>query len=436
MYKNQRFRDMSCCGAKQEPSTKLCFDRRSFNVSSTTAIIASLLDAGPANAAATLLEQPDQVYEPIKMVLRVNALRGSLPQSWITDFSAAMEGYGYVAVSQKPLLRDIIADLRGTKKSPPTTVDCITLGDTWLSTAIQEGLIRPIDDAEQHRWWHRLSPIWRHLVMRDGHGSPHSSGPKYVWGAPYRFGCALIVSRSARLKKRGGRVVSDWIDLLQPQLKGRVAFVDSSRDFVGVAFKTLGLGFNTDPIELRACNITESTIIRRVEELAAQVKVFGSVDSSRALAAEEVDAVVGWSDDALPMAERGHDLHVAAPASGSSLWADLWCVPKGAAGGFEQGVPSPLLPAWFELPLVPAKMQAGRGLRGGASPLLLPPTAGMRAIQYSKRYSQPAHIYEDPSGSLRNGVMPSMNVLERSEFLLPLSDDTQELYRRCLKNIL
>jgi hypothetical protein len=65
----------------------------------------------------------------------------------------------------------------------------------------------------------------------------------------------------------------------------------------------------------------------------AQVRVFSSRDHTRALAAGDVWAAVGWSGDLLPLAERSSNVALTAPASGVPLWADLWAVPAGAAGG-------------------------------------------------------------------------------------------------------
>jgi spermidine/putrescine-binding protein len=64
-----------------------------------------------------------------------------------------------------------------------------------------------------------------------------------------------------------------------------------------------------------------------------QVRVFSSTDHVRALGAGDVDAVVGWSDDLLPLVERTNNLEAAAPLSGTTLFADCWCIPTAAAGG-------------------------------------------------------------------------------------------------------
>lgn len=97
------------------------------------------------------------------MVVRVTALRG-VPQQWVSDFGAALEGYGVVAMTQRAQLADIWQDLGGPAgtgkggkkgKAPkaPTTVDAVSLGDAWLQPAISHGLLQPIAGAKDQRWW-------------------------------------------------------------------------------------------------------------------------------------------------------------------------------------------------------------------------------------------------------------------------------------------
>ena len=52
----------------------------------------------------------------VQMVMRVTALRGSVPQQWLTDFQAAMEGYGVVALTQRAQLADVYAELEGSSR--------------------------------------------------------------------------------------------------------------------------------------------------------------------------------------------------------------------------------------------------------------------------------------------------------------------------------
>ena len=52
---------------------------------------------------------------PLQFVMRVTALRGSVPAEWVADFASAMEGFGVAAMQQRPQLADIYRELRGAK---------------------------------------------------------------------------------------------------------------------------------------------------------------------------------------------------------------------------------------------------------------------------------------------------------------------------------
>lgn len=101
----------------------------------------------------------------------------------------------------------------------------------------------------------------------------------------------------------------------------------------------------------------------------------------------------------------------------------------------QDGQPSPLLPTWLELGLQPVHAQRSKGLRNGASPLLLPGgpwrrgSGGPGAAACS--LLEPAA--PPPGSAALEQLLPSREVLERSEFLLPLDAETARLYRRLLQ---
>ena len=185
-----------------------------------------------------------------------------------------------------------------------------------------------------------------------------------------------------------------------------------------------------------------------------QVRLFSSHDHTRALAANDVWAIVGSSLDLIPLASRSSNISITAPVSGTALWADLWSVPAhasgisgfldsqhrsniqkakndrdaAAAGGSQMQGPSPLLPAWFEFALQPSRMQPSRGLQLGASPLQLP---GHLSASSQKEHRE--FVSSSEGGSqLIGGVMPTKETLMRSEFLLPLDQDTIAMYQKLL----
>lgn len=101
----------------------------------------------------------------------------------------------------------------------------------------------------------------------------------------------------------------------------------------------------------------------RVIALRHQARLFSDRDHIRALAAGDVWAVVGSSTDLVPLAERTPAVDLLAPASGTSLWADVWVVPSYAKGGHMQIGPSPILPSWLEFSVMPARATTLPGLR-------------------------------------------------------------------------
>lgn len=57
------------------------------------------------------------------MVMRVTALRGTVPSQWVADFQTAMEGYGLVALTQRAQLADIYAELAGNRQAGRQRLD-------------------------------------------------------------------------------------------------------------------------------------------------------------------------------------------------------------------------------------------------------------------------------------------------------------------------
>ena len=78
-------------------------------------------------------------------------------------------------------------------------------------------------------------------------------------------------NKSLLVCRRDGVAIHDWSDLLQPRLEGRLAMLDSPRDFLGVAFKTLGLPFNCTFAQLKHSTVSLHQLQARVQQLHKQV---------------------------------------------------------------------------------------------------------------------------------------------------------------------
>eukprot|EP00959_Pyramimonas_sp_CCMP1952_P295853 6188502-Pyramimonas_sp.AAC.1 len=213
--------------------------------------------------------------------------------------------------------------------------------------------------------------------------------------------------------------------------------VDSPREVVGAALKASGLSYNTPDISAAGCMPEVSD---RLQALMQQVKFFSNTDMLKALMAGEVFVVVGWSPELLSAAMKSTNVGIVMPASGTSLWADMWTVPASYTKS-----PSPLASQWIDFTLRERRMQKSRGLRGGASPLMLPSTpsklqAADATCQVKKASVESDYLDYNTAMSRRkerdrdlvNGLLPSTELLAASEFLLPLSNTATAQYRQLI----
>jgi spermidine/putrescine-binding protein len=266
----------------------------------------------------------------------VTALRGSFPPQWLSLFRATQGRHTRLHVSLRAQLADIYGELRagggggGAGKRPGANAapDAVTLGDAWLAPAIVSGLIAPIPRAEASRWLARLPSGWSALLRRRaGDGAPAAGAP--LWGVPYRWGCLLFALRTDVAATAG---VADWGDLLRPALRRRVASVAAPRELLAAALRSLGASANTPCLASLPRGVTKEALAARIAALRAQMLLFSDSHHLKALAAGDAWVAVGYSQDVLPFAMRTPNVTVVAPASGTTLWADLWALPAARAG--------------------------------------------------------------------------------------------------------
>eukprot|EP00232_Nephroselmis_pyriformis_P021149 CAMPEP_0182853104 /NCGR_PEP_ID=MMETSP0034_2-20130328/522_1 /TAXON_ID=156128 /ORGANISM="Nephroselmis pyriformis, Strain CCMP717" /LENGTH=479 /DNA_ID=CAMNT_0024983855 /DNA_START=319 /DNA_END=1754 /DNA_ORIENTATION=- len=380
---------VSSSGDEQSPS----YSRRELLAGSSSFVAAACSAAAPWEAGAiTQVQRADgtvvSAYE-LPVPLKLVSLRGSIPATWPDEFKSTQGKSAKYFEANRQQISTIYSELReavagegaggglaskvlqkaktGAKGKGIAVgeADLVTLGDVWLAPAIREGLIKPIAGAEDSSWWADLPPRWRRLMRRNaatGEVDPQGE----VYGCPYRWGSTLIAYRKDRPT---GGPVADWEDLWRPELTGRVSFLDSPREVVGAALKATGRPYNARDWGPAEC---QGAVEARWASLQKQVLLYSTAQQLKALGAGDVWAAVGWSGDIIPFAQRSPNVEVVAPASGTSLWADVWVVPATAAGGDRRVGPSPLVGQWLDFGLQPSRAFPSQGIRSGASPLLLP----------------------------------------------------------------
>lgn len=363
--------------------------------------------------------------------LKVQILDGTLPVQLLKLFRRQMKAQGeggkfkFVPVPSTNEVFTILqywragqdAYQRGRIKLPfrggKTPVDLITLGDAWLTGAIRQNLIQPLDPSQWSEW-ESLPEQWRSLVRRNDEGLMDPQGK--IWAAPYRGGSTVIAYRKNRIKELGIEI-NDWEDLWNEQLKGHISLLNDPREVIGLTLKSLGASYNTaDP--KRVAGLQE-----KLGALHAQTKLYASNYYLQPLILEDTWVAVGWSGDLLPLLQRDRNLALVYPKSGTSLWADLWVQPRGSAGGDASGDAKDISPDltsvsndWINFCWTSDVAQLISTFSNGSSP---------RSLATTERDKTDWELSPEKQAI----VLPEQERGATSEFIQPLPQDNLEAYQ-------
>lgn len=354
-------------------------------------------------------------------ILQILFLENSIPPQLIRDFRNSFGERKEIDFQPETQLAQITArlfNLQQSKKSEQKAKNffdkifsksiiypnLVTLGDTWLASAIQQNSIQPLslDDLAN---WQKLPSFWQELVRRNSEGNLDNKGK--IYGAPYRWGSTVIVYNSEKIEQLG-LTLTDWQDLWQPELRGRLSLLDSPREVIGLTLKKLGKSYNTENLDSVA-NLPEE-----LSNLHQQAKLYSSQHYLEPLVLEDTWAAVAWSADILPMLKRYPELKFVIPQSGASLWADLWVKPQYRTSLVtDNREKKTIIEEWIDYCW---RSQAAKQISlftNGISPIL-------SALE-------PAEIPQD----LQDNIFLNSKILNsaRSEFLLPLTPETERQYR-------
>lgn len=341
--------------------------------------------------------------------LRIYILKGSIPATLMNELQKALPesvGLEAIPVSQLDRLFDSLkreskdAQNSGLERfafwqSSPPLPDLVTLGDAWLREAITNQLIQPVDTSLLS--WDQLPEGWQALVMRDRQGNLDPNGE--VWGVPYSWGSTAIVYRPDKFKSLGWEP-TDWSDLWREELHSSISLLNQPREVIGLTLKSLGYSYNTPDLE------TIPELLPTLKKLNRQVKFYSSDQYLQPLIEGDSWLALGWSTDILPILNR-YKLKAIIPQSGTALWANIWVSPKLSPNN--SGIQE-----WMNQFLNPDLALKLSQFTDTASPLLI--TANQESL---------------PASILKSGVkFPDPTVLANSEFLLPLSEQTQQSYNK------
>ncbi|XGB39275.1 MAG: extracellular solute-binding protein [Cyanobacteria bacterium LVE1205-1] len=355
---------------------------------------------------------------------QVRLLKDSIPSNLFQEFRKQLPQSVKLDVSSEKQLSSLYEQLESWHRPPrcqknntgfspfwtnssisPTVPDLITIGDYWLSLAIQHQVIRPLNFTDFPAW-SQLPQFWRSLVHRDSQGRPSPTGS--VWGAPYRWGATVLIYRQD-VFERLGWVPSDWGDLWRPELKGRISLLNQPREIIGLTLKRLGHSYNTPVIE------SIPNLKAYLTALHHQARFYSNDTYLQPLLLEDTWLAVGWSSDVIPLLAQGR-LAAVIPASGSALWADLWVKPVRAS----QPTDFPdLTQRWINYCWqLPQAVQLSL-LTSAASPMLatFPPSRLPPSLRQNSIFN------------------PTPQLFNRCEWLSPMTENSQQQYARLWQSV-
>jgi putative spermidine/putrescine transport system substrate-binding protein len=356
-------------------------------------------------------------------ILRLLALKNSLPPQLLSGFLRSIQPTPKVELATEGQFKEILAQLQQWLKTgeaeskglklpliPPARSaayipNLVSMGDGWLSKAIQSKSIEPISTNTLTNWG-KLESRWQELARRDDRGNSSTSGQ--VWGVPYRWGTTMIAYRRDLLAAAQIPIPQDWADLWQPKLKQRISLLDRSREVIGLTLKKLGASYNQTDLE-RVTNLQAE-----LQKLHQQVKFYSADTYLQPLTLGDTWVAVGWSSDILDLVQKNPNVGAIVPKSGTAIWADLWVQPtsKNSNSAKQSQLGQQLID--YCLQLQPSNQISL--LSSGAAPLLtnLPAAA-------------------DPH--LNPLILPDRSILAKSEFIYPLSATTQAQFDKLWQEI-
>jgi putative spermidine/putrescine transport system substrate-binding protein len=355
-------------------------------------------------------------------ILRVLALKNSLPPQLLKEFTKSITPTPKVELVPEGQFKEIIAQLqtwyktgqaeaKGLKvplvspaKSPEYIPDLVSIGDAWLPKAIQENLIQPIEVKNLPNWG-KLAPRWHELAQRDDRGNISAKGQ--IWGVPYRWGTTVIIYRRDKLAAAKIPIPQDWEDLWNPQLRQRISLLDRSREVIGLTLKKLGHSYNhTDLSQI-------SNLKSELEKLDQQVKFYSAETYLQPLIIGDTWVAVGWSSDVIDLIKKTPNLGAIIPRSGTSISADLWVQPT-VKSNRDRGNRSKLVQQWLDYCLQPKVSSQISLFTSGTAPLF----TNMKSSEILSDIRQDAL------------VLPPKTILDKSDFIYPLSSTSQIQFDR------
>src|SRR4051794_22480927 len=145
--------------------------------------------------------------------------------------------------------------------------------------------------------------------------------PNNDFAVPWQSGMTGLIVRADLAPN-----IKSICDLFDPKYKGKVDMLTEMRDTVPLVMKCQGVDL---------AKATEQDWLNAIDKIkqaadSGQIRRFTGNDYARDLTSGDVDAVIGWSGDAIQLQADNPDIKFVMPKEGCMLWSDNMVIPVGA----------------------------------------------------------------------------------------------------------
>jgi spermidine/putrescine transport system substrate-binding protein len=182
----------------------------------------------------------------------------------------------------------------------------------WMAKKMYDlGYLQNLDKAAIPNVEKNLIPTLRNRPI-----DPHDS-----YAVPWQSGMTGLIVREDLAPQ-----IKSICDLFNPKYKGKVDMLTEMRDTVPLVMKCQGVDLS---------KATEQDWLNAIDKLKAaadsgQIRRFTGNDYARDLTSGDVDAVIGWSGDAIQLQQDNPNIQFVMPKEGCMLWSDNMVIPVGA----------------------------------------------------------------------------------------------------------
>ncbi len=182
----------------------------------------------------------------------------------------------------------------------------------WMAKKMYDlGYLQNLDKAAIPNVEKNIVPNLRHRPI----------DPKDQYAVPWQSGMTGLIVRTDLAPQ-----IKSICDLFNPKYKGKVDMLTEMRDTVPLVMKCQGVDL---------AKATEQDWLNAIDKIKAaadsgQIRRFTGNDYAKDLSSGDVDAVIGWSGDAIQLQADNPDIQFVMPKEGCMLWSDNMVIPVGA----------------------------------------------------------------------------------------------------------